>query len=116
MVPEAGVCFDRGMTWNIIFRGRYRRFVTPYVLRSIAVPLKARRYGETSKSDGTRLCELWEQTNVRKLHEARSLMARTSTERLGGEYDLEPRGSALFLYTESTQPFRASTNVVLYWF
>ena len=37
-------------------------------------------------------------------------MARNSTERLGGGYDLEPRGSAFFLYTESTQPYRASTN------
>ena len=44
----------------------------------------------------------------------RSLMARNSKELLGGEYDLEPRGSAFFLYTESSQPFRASTrNVIL---
>ena len=32
---------------------------------------------------------------------------------LGGEYDLEPRGSSFLLYMESTQPFRASTNVIL---
>ena len=29
---------------------------------------------------------------------------------LGGEYDLEPRGSAFFLYTESTYSFRAFTK------
>ena len=30
--------FGRRMTWNIIFRERYKRFVTPYVLRLIDVP------------------------------------------------------------------------------
>ena len=39
-------------------------------------------------------------------------MTKNSTERLGGEYDLEPRGSAFFPahQQESTQPFRASTK------
>ena len=37
MVPEAGAfLFDRRMTWNIIFRERYKQFVTPYVLRLIS--------------------------------------------------------------------------------
>ena len=35
-------------------------------------------------------------------------MARTSTKRLDGEYDLEPKGSVFFLYMESTQLFRES--------
>ena len=34
---------------------------------------------------------------------------------LGGECDMEPRGSTLFLYTESTQPFRASTKQMWYY-
>ena len=45
-----------------------------------------------------------------------SLMVRNSTERLGGEYDLKPKGFDFFLYAESTQPFQASTSVVLCWF
>ena len=38
MIPEAGVFYGRWMTWNILFRKRYKRFVTPYVLQLIAVP------------------------------------------------------------------------------
>ena len=37
-------------------------------------------------------------------------MARNSTERISGEYDPEPKEFDFFLYTESTQPFRASTS------
>ena len=33
-----------------------------------------------------------------------------STERLGGEYDLEPRRSIFFLHTESKYPFQVSTK------
>ena len=35
MVPEAGAFFGRRMTWNIIFRERYKRFVT-YAVRIAA--------------------------------------------------------------------------------
>ena len=37
-------------------------------------------------------------------------MATNFTKRLGGEYDLEPRESTFCLYTESTEPSRASTK------
>ena len=33
MVPETGALFGRRMTWNIIFREGYKRFVTPYQVR-----------------------------------------------------------------------------------
>ena len=41
MVPEAEPFFGRGMAWNILFQERYKRFVTPYVSRPIAVSPKA---------------------------------------------------------------------------
>ena len=36
-------------------------------------------------------------------------------EALGGECDMEPRGSAFCMYTESTQPFWASTKQLWYY-
>ena len=55
---------------------------------------------------------------VKERHGERSLMARNSIERLGGEYDLESRASAFSCTPgqESTQLSQASTNVVLLWF
>ena len=43
------------------------------------------------------------------------LMARNSTERLGGDYDLEPKRSAVscILLTRSQTTFQASTSVLL---
>ena len=39
MVAEAGaLLFGRWRTWNILFQERYKRLVTPYVLRPITVP------------------------------------------------------------------------------
>ena len=40
MISEAGVFFGRRMTWNIIFREKYKRSVTSNVLWSIAVSLQ----------------------------------------------------------------------------
>ena len=42
-------------------------------------------------------------------------MARNSTEELGGDYDLQPRGSTVSCasLTQNQLPFQASTSVVL---
>ena len=83
MVPEAGAFFGRRNTWNIIFRERYKRFFTPYVLRLIVVPPRSEAdWRKPHKSDGTRLWKLRGRTDVRERHGARSLMARNSMERL----------------------------------
>ena len=41
--------FGRRMTWNITFRERYKRSVTPNVLRSIAISLQPDCFGEAGK-------------------------------------------------------------------
>ena len=59
-------------------------------------------------------------TDVKERHGSRSLMARNSTERLGGEYDLESRGSAFSCASEKESiyqlPKHLQINVVLCWF
>ena len=37
MEPEAGAFSGRRITWNIIFREKYKRFVMPYVLLQLIV-------------------------------------------------------------------------------
>ena len=58
---------------------------------------------------------LWLWLDVRERHELRSLMARNSTEPLGGDYDLESSRSAVSCtsLTWSQSTFQASTSVVL---
>ena len=59
MVAEAGAFFGKYMTWNIIFREGCKRFVTPYVLQLIAVPVRSQAgLRKPHKSDGTRLWKL----------------------------------------------------------
>ena len=60
MVPESGAFCGRRMTWNTIFRERYERLVTPYVLRLIAVPPRSQADSrKPHKLDDTRLWKLW---------------------------------------------------------
>ena len=74
---------------DIIFRGRDKRIVYA-VLRSIAVPPQSQadtwshqvRRHAVMGAEGMNGCQ--------ERHGARSLMARNFTERLGGDYDLEP--------------------------
>ena len=105
MVPEAGAFFGRRMTSNIIFREGYKRSGTPNVLRSIAVSLQPGCFEEAvkvrrlaaMKAAGVNGCQgtpRSEELDVKKLHGA-----------AGGEYDREPRESAI----SCTQPFPAST-------
>ena len=94
MVPDAGAFFGRRMTWNIIFRERYKQPVTPYVLWWIAIlpdariirgDVKGRRH-EAMSAVGINRCQgtPWsEELDSKELHGAAD-----------GEYDREPRGSA----------------------
>ena len=96
--------FGRWVTWNIIFRERYKLIV--YAVR-IAV------FRSQAGWRNSRLWKLRGRTDVRKRHGASSLMGRNSTN--GDDYDLEPRGSAVSCtpLTRSQPTFQASTSVVL---
>ena len=90
MVPEAGAFFGRRM---IIFQERYRRFVTPYVLRSIAVSPQPGCFEEAEKvrrlaamnpagMNGCQETPRSEKLDGKKLHGAAWWRVRSRAERI----------------------------------
>ena len=111
MVPEAEIFFGRRMIWNIIFRERYKRSVTPNVLRSIAVSLQLGCFEEAGKvrrlavmkAAGVNGCQgtPWrEELDGKEFHGASG----------GGSGAERIYRSLHMINTKFTQPFQASTK------
>ena len=86
-------------------RGTSKSF-TLYVLRSIALSPQPGWFEKLAAMEAAGV------SDVKERHGARSLMPRNSTERLGGDYDLGLRGSAVSCtsLTRSEATFQASTS------
>ena len=93
---EAGACFGRRISWNIIFRERHKRSVTSNVFQSIDISLQPGYFQEAGnvrrlavmKVAGVNGCQgtpLSEELDGKELHGVD-----------GGEHDREPRQFALF--------------------
>ena len=88
--------FDRRITseHHLPGEGQANRLRRTYFGRSLFSPQPA-GFNIPCRQLTARGYANYENERVREHHGARSLMARNFTEQLGGNYDLEPRGSAV---------------------
>ena len=111
--------FGRKMTWNIIFHERYKRPVTPYVLRLIVVSPQSQADTGSGQSPMTRGYVSCGDKRMSANAMERGACGKELNRSLGGEYNLELRGSVVSCTssTQSQPTFQASTSsVVLCWF
>ena len=99
-----------------IFQDRYKRFVTPYEVRLIAISpciprlirgvVKVRRHEAmwTMGINGCQRTPLSNELDGKELHGA-----------LGGKYNLKPRRSASFLYTISKSQYSSSEHLQIWY-
>ena len=95
MVPDAGAFFGRRMTWNAIFRERYKRSVIPNVLRLIAVFLQPGCFEEDGKVGRLAAMKAAGVNGCKGTPWSKELDGKELHGAAGGEYDKEWRESAV---------------------
>ena len=91
MVPEAETFFGRRRTWHIF----QERYVTPYVLQSITVSPQPGWLEEAEKFRWHAAIEAAGMNGFQGTPWSEELDGKVLHGAAGGEYDQEPRGSAL---------------------